>query len=509
MPTVIDSLVVELGLDPTNFTKQQQAAYDAARKLEQQQLSSAKNVEHSAGRAGEAISGVRTQALEMLAVLTGGAGAVRFATNLTHADAALGRLERNIGVSGKTINAWQGASRIFGGDAQQMAQSFTTLSDAFAGWKIGLVTPIIADLRAISTAGGKVIDINGGVEQSMLDLSENLKRIHDSGPDGPATAGLLGRKVGIDPALYDLMIQGPAKLQAVLDYVRKIGVATKADTDAFGELEKRMGQMGVKADSMARKLLGGERGGATQIIETADFLNLPAGEALTKAGADLKRRYEERGLLGAWWDALTFQGAEKKPEGERGPPSLFSPPIAPAQPTGAFLSQTEKEQFIRAEAAKRGINPNTAMAVAKSEGFNNFISSIPGEKSYGSFQLHVTPGGAKGHLGDQFQKKTGLDPADPKNERATISFALDDVTKNGWAAFHGAKNTGIDRWAGVDRAEAAGPRITNNTTTTEVNINGPITVPAPPGAEPADFAARFAVAVKRQSFVAQANGGQQ
>lgn len=489
MATVIESLVVELGLDASKFNLQQREAFETAKRLEDQQLKAAKNVEYGAERAGTALAGVRTQALQMLAVLTGGAGVVRFAANLTNADAALGRLQRNINISSSTISAWQGAARIFGGDAQSMAQSFTTISDAFAGWKIGMVSPLIADLRAISTAGGKVIDVNKGVEQSMLDLSENLKKIHDSGPEGPQTAAVLGRRVGLDPALYDLMIQGPEKLSLVLDYVKKIGVATKEDTDAFGELEKRINQMGVKAEALGRQILGGKDGIASYIMRLADWLSLKPGEA----GKQFMQ------MIGA---SPSAPAGSTEAKASPGYGTLFGGPGGSTTPTGAFVSQAEKEQFIRSEAAKRGINPNVAMAVARSEGFNNFVSTIPGETSYGAYQLNVSPGGRKGHVGDQFRAKTGLDPADPRNERAGIAFALDDVKRNGWAAYHGAKNTGISRWQGVNE----GP---SSTSTTEVNINGPITITPPAGVDPKAWSAEFADAIKRQAFTAQANAGQQ
>jgi hypothetical protein len=474
MPTVIDSFVVELGLDPTKFTKGQQAAFDAAKKLEDQQTKSGKNIEESAARAGDAISGVRIQALQMLAVLTGGTGLVTFGVNLANADAKLGRLERNLGISGATISKWQGLARIMGGDAASMAQTFTAVSDAFAGWKIGQVSPLIADLRAISTAGGKIIDVNKGVEQSFLDLAENLKAIHDR---DPAQAGLLGRRIGLDPALFDAMIQGPAGMQKVLDYVQKIGGATRESIDAFGELEKRMNQMGLKAESLGRKLLGGEGGGASKIVALADELNKPFWES---------RPFD---ALFGWGEYAPGKGGGK---------------MFPATPAGggAFTSQVEKEQFIRSEAARLGINPNTAMQVARSEGFTQF--SGDNETSFGAFQLHVTPGGRGRAVGDQFRSATGLDPSDPANERAGISFALNDAKKHGWSAYHGAARVGVDEWQGIDRGGGS-----SSTSTTEVIINGPINVTPPAGSEPNAWAASFAEAVKRQSFAAQANAGQQ
>lgn len=114
------------------------------------------------------------------------------------------------------------------------------------------------------------------------------------------------------------------------------------------------------------------------------------------------------------------------------------------------------EGYIREAARKRGIDPDTAVAVAKSEGLRGFRSGVrrkdgSEEPSFGAFQLY-TGGG----LGNEFQKATGKNPADPANEKDTIDFALDHAAKHGWGAFHGAANTGIGRWAGIGQAAGAG-----------------------------------------------------
>jgi hypothetical protein len=107
--------------------------------------------------------------------------------------------------------------------------------------------------------------------------------------------------------------------------------------------------------------------------------------------------------------------------------------------------------YIRETAKKYGIDPEVALKVAKSEGLSTFQSSVVGKKgrepSWGAFQLY-TGGG----LGNQFQKETGLDPSDPKNEKATIDYALKTAAKVGWGPWHGAKNTGIGEWEGIGGA---------------------------------------------------------
>src|SRR6185312_13050967 len=135
------------------------------------------------------------------------------------------------------------------------------------------------------------------------------------------------------------------------------------------------------------------------------------------------------------WDAIFGWGeyAPGRPGRQLTQPSVNSESVA-----GGFTSPRQKEAFIRAEAARRGIDPDLAMSVARSEGFNNPVGD--NGTSFGAFQLHVTPGGRGKAVGDLFRERTGMDPADPKNEAAGIQFALDWAKQNGWHDFHGAAN---------------------------------------------------------------------
>ena len=102
-------------------------------------------------------------------------------------------------------------------------------------------------------------------------------------------------------------------------------------------------------------------------------------------------------------------------------------------------------EHIRATAKKYGVDPDIALKVAKSEGLAEF--SGDNGKSGGAFQLY-TGGG----LGNNFQKDTGLDPLDPKNEKATIEYALQYASKNGWGSWYGAPKVGVGKWDGIGGA---------------------------------------------------------
>lgn len=113
------------------------------------------------------------------------------------------------------------------------------------------------------------------------------------------------------------------------------------------------------------------------------------------------------------------------------------------------------EAYIRQAAAARGIDPDIAVRVAKSEGLapgvwqSNVKLGYGRERSYGPFQLHLAPSGHRPGLGNKFMQQTGLDPSDPSNVYKGIDFALDHAANNGWGAWFGAKAVGVSPHEGI------------------------------------------------------------
>lgn len=116
------------------------------------------------------------------------------------------------------------------------------------------------------------------------------------------------------------------------------------------------------------------------------------------------------------------------------------------------------EEYIRYAAAQRGIDPDVAVRVARSEGglkdpFRHGEGPAPRsqspefgarENSFGPFQLYIS--GNNAGLGDR-AVAAGIDPR--KDWKGGIDYALDEVTKRGWGQWYGAKAAGITGMHGV------------------------------------------------------------
>lgn len=115
------------------------------------------------------------------------------------------------------------------------------------------------------------------------------------------------------------------------------------------------------------------------------------------------------------------------------------------------------EQYIRQAARARGIDPEIAVRVARSEGGlkdptrqSLVMKNGAQEPSYGPFQLLIGGGnsGFPEGMGNA-ALKAGIDPRDPNQWQRGVDFALDNAARDGWGAWYGAKAAGIGNREGI------------------------------------------------------------
>ena len=124
--------------------------------------------------------------------------------------------------------------------------------------------------------------------------------------------------------------------------------------------------------------------------------------------------------------------------------------------SGPRAGTGELETYIRDAAAKRGIDPDIAVRVARSEGLaegvwqSNVVKNGKRERSYGPFQLYIDGG-----LGNEFERLTGKSAADPSTVNQQIDFALDKAIELGWSPWYGAAKVGVGARDGLPGRRAA------------------------------------------------------
>jgi hypothetical protein len=162
----------------------------------------------------------------------------------------------------------------------------------------------------------------------------------------------------------------------------------------------------------------------------------------------------------------------------------------------------ELEEYIRASALKRGLDPDKMIRALQTEGgikdpFRHGEYTKNGEKepSYGPFQLLVGKGSQNFStgLGDKMIEETGRDPR--TDWKAGIDYGMDTVAREGWKQWYGPRKAGLPNNYGLTMAsspvgaDALRTAVANDTTQTPVdgmapklpppiNVDGDSPVPA-------------------------------
>jgi len=548
MPTVIDSLVVELGLDPSKFTQGQKDALEAFKRSQDAAILLGKNIEHEGKRVGDVFASIKREALGFIGLFLGGKGIKDFIGYVTSLDAATGRVAYTLNMSAREVSAWEGASAQLGGQVGGVTSAMQGLSGAMNQFMLTGQGPFLAVMTHL---GVSLFDQNHKLKTSaemFLEISEAVHKLNESDP--ARAAATLAMIPGANQDSINLMLRGRSALEGLLKNAREAGGTTFESAEAAAEYQKQLALLDRSATSLGRSLVTTLAPGLIAVANALTrLLNAwrqePGSPEAAMTGA--KNRAGMNKLLGDPKDVWRFMNSIN-PWGvseeqlnkeldefygpgtadERDKRALAEAALAMAakkkaegpQPGQPATGTSEQEAYIRAAAAKRGIDPNVAVGVAASEGL---YSKLPGqqssiiradgtrEDSWGPFQLYMGGG-----LGNKFQKQTGMNPRDPSTWKAQVDFSLDEASKSGWGAWHG--------WKGLPRAGLPGPNVgapaaasagsrgvgpmsSSETNSSSVTV-GQVTIQAPNARNADDIANEIPGALKRANWAASANYGQ-
>lgn len=467
MATVVDSLIVTLGLDPSDFDKGSKQAAAAFLKTRDAAKAAGKDIEDSSKFASSAIDRITKSALGFFGVLLGANSIKDFVAGVVSSNVALGNLSANLGISAQELARWQNAAATVGDTADGAAGAIHAASDQLVGLRTNAISLPPTLLRLFGQSG-VTPDLTGTTSQYLSDVAR-AAAIYEKQYGRQSTAYLLEQ--GGLGGLENLLLSGNAGAR-----LAQAPAPTTQSIQNSQDLNTKFQHLVQTASTQAGNIFGENvapiLSGDVDTLQNAGFdkdLSLAAGLA-NPAGVGA--------AIGGF-----ISDVVRNLQGGSG---------ASAATTGT-ASVSDQEAYIRQKAAALGIDPDTAVLVARHEGLGNAYAGDKGS-SFGDYQLHyggVSKQYPNAGLGDAFTKATGLDARDPSTWQAQIDYALAQVRTNGWSAFMGAAAAGVSRYQGVG--------------STNVNIDA-INISVPNG-DATQIAANIAAAVKRSSMANLANSG--
>ncbi len=198
MATVIDALLVTLGLDASGFkagtiqaekqqeklhkvlTKSAKERSEIDKKASEAQAKRAKAFKEQGDQAARVFGKIRDHALGLMAVLAGGVGVFEFGKDMLTNAAGVKRFSDNLGLSMNTTQAWVASMRSVGGSAESAKNLLMGLSDSLTGLHhSNVITP---QMEAIKKWGIGVTGSDNAVTQALL-ISKYLSALYKSHPN--------------------------------------------------------------------------------------------------------------------------------------------------------------------------------------------------------------------------------------------------------------------------------------------------------------------------------------
>lgn len=238
MPTIIDSLVVTLGLDSSGFKKGQaevKKGLDDTRKNADQ---TAKDMEAAGKRAASFFGSIRTELLALVGVTLSAQGIKTFITNMTSDLMRLGIESRALDISAKSLDGWERAAAAAGSTAERMAGTLGNFQKTLTNIRTGggQDDPLFGALASFAGATGANFDYqNDNAEKIMRKIASNWGKLSKD------AQRRFGGMFGFDNATQQGLDNGSLVQDA--DRFAKISRATDEATRKALEFNRRLQEM--------------------------------------------------------------------------------------------------------------------------------------------------------------------------------------------------------------------------------------------------------------------------
>lgn len=304
-PTVIDQVIVKLGLDPGEFTKGQKEAAASVKKTEADVKKSADNMGSSVVGFTKKLLGIAGAAIVVKKIV----GAV---SDLSTTVRQLGVDSRNFGIAASELRNFQNVSEMFGGKAEEATKSVGGLTKAV--YDLAYNGQISDSLLMLGRMGVQFQTTTGDARDFRdiaLDTEAAIQKMMKAGTLSRQNANQMLLQAGFDPGMSQAMLEGSLSTQLARQEARRqvnggdVALMTEWEKSAANRDQAVIAAAIGAPTTVAQAKLG--IAGNDAIARAADFASTATGEDVSKVLGGIVEGVKKGG--GKLVDALEDVGA--------------------------------------------------------------------------------------------------------------------------------------------------------------------------------------------------------
>ena len=232
MATVIDSLLIELGLDTSQFDASQKKSVDELRKLDEQAQKTSKNTQKGGKDMAEGFNAAKDAVIGFATVLVGMKMIKDLVVDTAKSNVELGRSAHILNMSAQELKNWGQMAEETGGDVNSMTATIKGLQQSLVALKYGGASGELIKSASFLKAWG-ALDINKQTVD-LYKLADAIVAFQKSHTEAETVN--FAESLGLDQSALLLLEKGS-------DYLRK-------DSAALDELNGKINGNTEKAEQL-------------------------------------------------------------------------------------------------------------------------------------------------------------------------------------------------------------------------------------------------------------------
>ena len=308
MATVIDALVVTLGLDSSGFKKGKKEVGEGLTETRATAEETAKNMEAAGKRAASFFGSIRTELLALVGVTLSAQGFKAFVSGMTNDLMRLGIQSSSLDISAKSLDGWERAASAAGSSAERITGTLSNFQDVLTQIRTGggQDNPLFAALASFAGATGANFDYqNDNSEVVMRKIAANWNKLNKD------AQRRFGSMFGFDNATQGALSDGSLVRDA--ERFANISRATEDATKKALDFNRRLEEMKQNFSAAAQVLYEA----LIPYVEKLIPLIEKVGIWITENGPQIERFFSDSAAevnkvvdaVGGWQNALEILAA--------------------------------------------------------------------------------------------------------------------------------------------------------------------------------------------------------
>ncbi|VED50025.1 lytic transglycosylase, catalytic [Raoultella terrigena] len=250
--TVIDALLVTLGLDASNFRKGQQEVSDDLKKQREDAKNTAKEMAEQGKKAASFFSSIKTELLALTGVTVTAGGLMSFVKSTTSGLMELSIQAKSLGMTAKELDGVGKAAEAAGSSVEKISAALQGFQNAKQLAKVGVYdTPVQeAAIRLNSLTHDSFNIRDDSAQTTFRKILESARKVTD-----PDIRRQILQLVGVDDAINQRNQEG--KFLPDVDRLTKSSGITDASTKGAKEFTAAWAELGQNLDTVKKQIYVG------------------------------------------------------------------------------------------------------------------------------------------------------------------------------------------------------------------------------------------------------------